>query len=214
LERKTKTLLIGNLSEPQYHPLQAVSEPIRNLLGSNFAVDETEDYDKLRKSSLEAYDLCIDYADTFRFRHPRERAAGLVSYVSEGGGLLVIHNGISLQESPEIRLMVGARFTGHPPYTGLDFHPLQPEHPVMAGIEAFRMDEEPYRFDWDPFAETTILMEYEHENLRWPAAWAHEYGLGRIVYLMPGHHAPSFAPPVYRRLILQAAQWAMRTSSR
>lgn len=34
------------------------------------------------------------------------------------------------------------------------------------------------------------------------------YGLGRVVYLQPGHHAPSLRPPDYRRLVLNGALWA------
>jgi hypothetical protein len=39
------------------------------------------------------------------------------------------------------------------------------------------------------------LMEL-HEGTRRPAAWAHEFGLGRVAYLMPGHLIHSLKDPM------------------
>ena len=68
--------------------------------------------------------------------------------------------------------------------------------------------EEPYQFDLDNLAETTLLLEYESEGRQWPAAWAHKYGLGRVVYLSPGHRPATFRIPIYRNLISRSALWA------
>ncbi|MNY53464.1 Trehalose utilization [compost metagenome] len=70
------------------------------------------------------------------------------------------------------------------------------------------MDEEPYRFEFDPFAKVEILLTYTHEGKEWPAAWARSYGLGRVVYLMPGHHSPSFQSETYGKWIQSAGLWA------
>lgn len=78
----------------------------------------------------------------------------------------------------------------------------------MEGIESFDIMEEPYQFDIDNLIETTLLLEYESEGKKWPAAWAHGYGLGRVVYLSPGHQLASFTVPMYRKLIRRSALWA------
>ncbi|QHW31167.1 ThuA domain-containing protein [Paenibacillus rhizovicinus] len=213
VKESSSALLLGDLTAPRYHPLQAAMEEIRTIFGEEeLAWTVTEDYGCLRGSELAPFDLVVSYSDAWRSKKAREEVAGLLGYVSGGGGLLVMHNGISLQADPELAQLIGARFTGHPEYTSLPFHPAEgaAEHEIMQGIEPFTIDEEPYRFQMDPIGETTILMEYEHEGARWPAAWAHAFGLGRVVYLMPGHHNPSFLNPAYRRLIKQAGLWALR----
>lgn len=35
----------------------------------------------------------------------------------------------------------------------------------------------------------------------WPAAWAYTCGLGKVVFLMPGHHLPSFQLPEVAKLL-------------
>jgi type 1 glutamine amidotransferase len=70
------------------------------------------------------------------------------------------------------------------------------------------MDEEPYFFEFDSFLETVLLMTFKLEGQTYPAAWAHEYGLGRVVYLMPGHHLQSFKHAGYQKLIVGGANWA------
>ncbi|MFD2874827.1 hypothetical protein ACFTAO_00760 [Paenibacillus rhizoplanae] len=54
------------------------------------------------------------------------------------------------------------------------------------------IEDEPYYFEQHPHFETTVLAEYPHDGAMRPAAWCHTFGEGRVVYLMPGHHLPSF----------------------
>jgi type 1 glutamine amidotransferase len=205
-----KAILLGDITEFKYHPLQAVEHEITGVFQGHLDMQSTEDREMLNAGSLLAFDLCISYVDRFRIPITSSQTAGLLTYVSGGGGLLIIHNGISLQARYEISQLIGAKFTGHPSYGPLDLYPAASEHEIMQGIGAFSMEEEPYRFDIDHFIETTILLKYSYEGEQWPAAWAHEYGLGRVVYLMPGHCVESFRHPAYRQMILQSGLWALR----
>ncbi|UKS25487.1 ThuA domain-containing protein [Paenibacillus sp. HWE-109] len=210
MNNNQKALLLGDITNAKYHPLQAVADDITDVFQDHIDVEISEDREKLTVEQLKAFDLFISYTDSWKIQVTPEQVAGVLAYVSGGGGLLVIHNGVSLQARYELSQLIGAKFTGHPPYTSLDFHLTSAEHEITQGIESFCMDEEPYRYDMDPLSEKTVLLEYTHEGKKWPAAWAHEYGLGRVVYLMPGHHVESFKHPTYRKLILQAGQWALR----
>jgi type 1 glutamine amidotransferase len=115
-----------------------------------------------------------------------------------------------VQCSYELAQMIGARFTGHPSYQRLHDAGTAEGHPLLEGVGDFTMDEEPYLFEFDPFTEKTVFLEFEYEGKRYPAGWEHAYGLGKVVYLQPGHHAPSFQPSDYRRLVLNSARWAAR----
>lgn len=205
-----KALLLGDYTYPEYHPLQGVDEEISHILHDFMTVQCSENRKMLLKENISSFDLCISYCDSRKDTISPQQTAGLLSYVSGGGGLLVIHNGITLQNRYEIAQLLGAKFLNHPAAGELHFTVAAPEHPAMEGIEPFTMDEEPYRFEFDSFTERTVLLEYEHEGKKWPAAWAQSYGLGRVVYLMPGHQQPTFQQEGYRKLILQAAKWAGR----
>ncbi|MDO7906451.1 ThuA domain-containing protein [Paenibacillus sp. JX-17] len=210
MDHKKKTLLLGDYTHPDFHPLQGVDAEISHILSDWSTVSCSENRKMLLLENLGAFDLCISYLDEWREPVSPRQTAGLLSYVSSGGGLVVMHNAISMQNRYEIAQMIGAKFKGHPPYAPLDFTVKEPDHPVMEGIEAFTLEEEPYRFEFELFGERTILMEYRDEEGTFPAAWAQSYGLGRVVYLMPGHHVASFQHPAVRRLLLQAARWAGR----
>ncbi|MEK4115970.1 ThuA domain-containing protein [Paenibacillus sp. FSL W8-0919] len=207
---KRKALLLGSYTHPKFHPLQGIDKQVTHLLNDMFTVQCTENHKMLHESNLYPYELCIAYSDLWDERVSPRQTAGLLSYVSGGGGLLVIHNGITLANRYELAQLIGARFDGHPPMDKLYFVPAETDHDITEGVEPFVLDEEPYRFTFSPFTEKTVLLHYEYEGQQWPAAWCHTYGIGRVVFVMPGHHEPSFLQPQLRRLITQAAKWAAR----
>lgn len=211
---RKQALVIGNNADAPYHPLNAVQERLQQILKEDFELTVSLDYDQLAGDALENYDLCISYTDRWEEAVSAEQAAGLLTYVAKGGGLLVVHNGISLQVRPELAQLIGAKFTEHPPYTELEFGVAadfgNASHPVVEGIEPFTLAEEPYRFEFDPFCAKKVLLTYRHEGQEWPAAWAHSYGLGKVVFLMPGHHLPSFQHPEVAKLLRGGAKWAAK----
>ncbi|GIP54456.1 ThuA domain-containing protein [Paenibacillus vini] len=211
---KPKALLIGDYIEAPYHPLGAVEERLREILEAEWQVTATDDYDSLQYENISAYQLCISYAD--RWDHPitSSQTAGLISYVAGGGGLLALHNGISLQARPEAAQLLGARFTGHPAYQELDFRVENTTHAMMRDVSPFTLEEEPYRFDIDDFSDHEVLLTYRHEDRDWPAAWVRHFGLGRIAYLMPGHHLDSFMHSGYADLVRNGARWAGQSRNR
>lgn len=203
-----KALALGSYSEVKYHPFAGVDREIEQILANDLQVYSSEDHGLLNKETLSDYKLVISYTEFSDDKLPAEQSSALLSYVANGGGLLVVHNGISLQRNQELGSMLGGYFTHHPEYTTLQISVPAQEHPIMQGIEAFEIDDEPYYFEMLPHFETTVLAEYPHEGAMRQAAWCHEYGLGRVVYLMPGHHLPSFSVEPFRQMIRQGALWA------
>lgn len=210
-QRRYKALALGHYTDARYHPFNDIDKELESIFEGRLQVESTDQYERLNTEELSSHRLFISYTEFMREKPlPADQVAALLSYVASGGGLLAIHNGISLQRNYELASMLGAAFTGHPPFTALPIGISAPDHPIMQGIDAFTVDDEPYRFAFNPLQRTTILAEYEHEGERWPAAWAHEYGLGRIVYLMPGHQLSAFKVDMYRKLILNGGLWAAR----
>lgn len=208
---KKKALLIGDYTHPKFYPLQGVDREITHILNDHFSVQCTENNQMLEESNLQSFDLCISYHDSWREKLSSKQTAGLLSCISGGRGLLILHNGIVLQKKYELAQLIGARNTTHPSIHKLEMRVVAPEHDIMQDISSFEIEDEPYRFEFDPFNETTILLEYEMDGEWHPAAWAHSYGLGRVVYLLPGRDQVVFQHPEYRKLLLQAAKWAARS---
>jgi uncharacterized protein len=204
---RRNVLLVGDIADAPWHPLEPARREIEAILGEEFRIDSTEDYNAFAALDQQNYELCISYTDCWSRDATPEQIAGLLRYVAGGGGFLVIHNGVSLQRSHELLQMIGAKFTGHPPYQALSYVKSAEAHPLLEGVENFTLDEEPYMFEFDPFVKTNVVLEFEFEGKRYPAAWEHAYGLGRVVYLQPGHHAPSFKPESFRRLVRNGARW-------
>lgn len=205
-----KALLLGDYTHPKFHPLQGVDKQITHILNDVMHVQCSENKNMLLENNLHPFDLLISYNDLWDEKVSPQQTAGLLSYVSNGGGLLVIHSGLSLGNRYELAQLIGAKFAGHPPYQELTLQVTDEDHPVTEGIEPFQIEEEPYQYQLDPLMEKTVLMEYELDGERHPAVWCHTYGQGRVIYVMPGHHEPTFNHPSIRQLILQAAQWASR----
>ncbi len=203
-----KALALGSYTEVKYHPFAGVDRVFEELLAGELQVKSTEDYRLLSKDSLSDYKLVIAYTEFSDHKIAPEQSGSLLSYVASGGGLLVVHNGISLQRNQELGVMLGARFTHHPAYTSLHMTVSAAGHPIMEGITDFVIEDEPYYFDMQPHFETTILAEYLHGGAMRAAAWCHAFGQGRVVYLMPGHHLPSFSVGPFRQMIRRGGLWA------
>ncbi len=173
-------------TEAPWHPWPAY-RPFVEPLFPNAAVVEAATWDGRVQGPL-----TVSVADEWD-RPISDQAAGrLVEWVHGGGNLLVLHHGISLQARPELAALIGGRFAGHPPAGVLTFR--------VPGGAPWTMTDEPYRFE--AVGDVVPLLEYEHEGHWYLAGWEHRAGLGRVVYLMPGHVPQNFSDAAYRDLIL------------
>lgn len=196
-------LVIGDYQNFKYHVFNNMDLAIQDILKDIFAVHCTEDYEELIKDNIHQYGLVISYADRWNEPLTDDQASGLLNYINGGGNFLIIHNGISLQAREDVRAMIGASFVGHPPYCRLNMQIKAKDHPLMKGLKDFSITDEPYRFEFSPQLETEILLGYEFDGCYYPAGWTHQYGSGRVVYLMPGHDGSTFLNEDYRTMIRQ-----------
>lgn len=221
-----RAVLLGDVEAP-YHPVQAVEQDAAAILAPSFSVETIVEYGAALEGQPLDANVIISYADQWAEKLTEEQADGLLAYVSEGGGLVALHCGISLANHERLLPLFGARFTGHPPFQSLKFVPAAEASKegedaageaadrftaLLAAIEPFELDEEPYRYEFAdaPSGDREVLLHYEHEGTLYPAVWTQTYGLGRIINVMPGHTADSLRHPAVRRLLLAATEWAAR----
>ncbi len=213
VQPKKKALFLGDFNDPNYHPATDIDQIVVQILKDSFNVTVEENYANLTLEKLREYDLLINYADCWGKHGSRQAVGAVLAYAAAGGAVLGLHSGIiaPMDQYPEIPMLFGARFTEHPPYTNLRFLPVEAkkDHPVMRGIDSFNMEEEPYFFEMCNFSINEILLEYEYEGKKYPAAWITTFGQGRVIYLYPGHDVRTFNHPDMRKLLYQSACWAV-----
>mgnify|MGYP000843563677 CR=1 FL=1 len=202
-----KIIIFGNNAEATYHPFDAIKDYFKSVLSDGFEITLSNEISDLDKLNSEDFDAAISYFDLWDKTIPSQSIQNILSYINSGGGFLVIHNGISLQNDHEFRKMIGAEFIGHPPYQKIDYM-ISKAHSITEGINNFSLNEELYMFNFYEFDTFTVLMESTSEDgTSSPALWIKDTGKGRIAYLAPGHDKKAFENENIQKLIRNAANW-------
>lgn len=204
---RPRIAVLGTGPEAPYHPLAALEPVLAELLSPLGNLSFTTDREGFLEYPGPAADLLILLCDDWEKPAGDGAMAGLVSWVSGGGRLLVLHQGLSLQARTEFSSLVGARFVGHPDAAVLRFAPRGPL--ADAGLPGWEMRDEPYRFAFDPNAALTPLLEYADAEGVHPAGWERRFCRGRVVYLAPGHGPENYAHSGYARVVAAAATRAL-----
>ncbi len=202
-----KILALGNYgNSAPYHPFDEVQNKLRAIFSDAERFDATDDPQSLLDVSR--YDAVLSYLDIWGRVLPENAARSLADYLKNGGALLALHNGISLQGDPELLKLIGGRFVSHPAQEALTFRPAGGVHPITRGIEPFTLVEEPYRFAFTG-DEIQVLLTYEYRGESYPAGWCREAGKGRVACLCPGHTPEKFDDHMHQKLIRQALDWCI-----
>lgn len=197
--------------DARYHPLYEPGEKVKELL-AECCITMTDRPEAFESEAMKQYRLCILYGEFEEPAFGDGETAGLLSFVSTGGGLLVLHNGISVQSRSELGQMIGGEFLSHPPYEQLPvlhYKGKAAAHPVMEGVSDFCAEDEAYQFRLDPLADIQIVMEYQYEGKSYPAAWVRRYGKGRVAYCCAGHNGKTFENPEFGKWIRNSAAWLL-----
>lgn len=149
--KKRKLLLIGDNTMSAWHPLEPARMQLEAILSKEFELSVTDDYDDLSDLPQLDYDAVISYTDCWQRNLESQQILGLLHFVKRGGGLLAIHNGISLQTSDALAYMIGGRFTSHPPYQLLTYKRTSTEHVLLNGVDTFTVEESPIGLNLLPF---------------------------------------------------------------
>lgn len=197
-----------------------------------FVFEDLEGYDAVilnnNCSAGERRDLFWDELGQNKNLSEKERekmAAGLekslIKFVKQGGGLMVLHGAIVMQNnSREFSKMVGGSFDYHPVQQEVRAELVEPDHPLLAGFDGkpFVHTDEPYIFknayfdyDFRPLLsmDATALHSLK-EEIKDPLiyiSWIKPYGKGRVFYVSPSHNAQSFEDPRLLKFYLDGLQY-------
>jgi len=145
----------------------------------------------------------------------------LIGFVKRGGGLLVLHGAIVMQNnSQEFSKMVGGSFDYHPVQQEVRAELVEPGHTLLAGFngQPFVHMDEPYIFKnayFDYNFRPLLSMDASalhslKEEIKDPIiyiSWIKRYGKGRVFYVSPSHNAQSFEDPRLLKYYLDGLQY-------
>ena len=146
-----------------------------------------------------------------------EQGRAVRTFVEEGNSALFYHNSTYITASEDFSHVQGSVTEGHPPVRPFKVEITDKEHPITRDVSDFVItDEQHYmRYAKDP---VHILARSVNEDghtfrelgTRCEAAWAYDYGQGRVCYLAPGHTIPALWNPEYAKLQQNATRWLLR----
>jgi putative heme-binding domain-containing protein len=186
-----------------------------------------EDVEFLARPELLDFDVVVfNYCNWERAGLSEAAKKNFVRYLSEGGGLVLVHfaNGafhFSLPKAgagdwPEWRTRICRRVwdhtpgkSGHDAYGPFRVEIAKTDHPITRGLEGFETkDELYYRQQGDEPVVVLATARSKATGRDEPMAMVHEYGKGRVFQTVLGHDAASLRVPGVAQLIRRGTAWA------
>lgn len=246
--KKQHRILVFSLFTGYNHWVIPHTNAVMKVLGKKtgaFEVEVSTDIFKFEKKNLKNYDavvlnstcsigprrnLILDALDedkTLTEKQKEKKAAeleaNLISYVKNGGGLMVVHGAIVMQNnSMAFSEMVGGSFDYHPAQQEVTLELCEPTHPLVKafGGKAFVHIDEPYLFNkayaqknFRPllYMDTSKLIKKTKEideQIKY-VSWIKKYGKGRVFYVSPSHNAQSFEDIRLLKFFLDGTQYVL-----
>jgi type 1 glutamine amidotransferase len=210
-----------------------------------FEVTIARDIDSFDKKNLKQYDAVILnnsnpsgpkrdlFSDLMEQNSSLEEATiaelaaeyenNLMEYVAKGGGLMIMHGAITVQNNSEkFSDMVGGSFDYHPKQQEMHLKEVDPSHPMVQAFigNGFTHVDEPYFFknayfdyNFRPLlyieADKLEGVKQEVSNNTIYVAWIKRHGKGRVFYSSPSHNAQSMDNPELLQFFLDGMQYVV-----
>lgn len=243
-----KKILIFSLHTGYKHWTIPHTEAVMKLLGSRsgaFEMTTSKDISEFTKEQLKKYDAiilnntCSDpkkrnlFYDQLKkdstltedqiLEEAHELELNLLNYVKSGGGLMVLHGAITMQnKSMAFSEMIGGSFDYHPKQQNVHVELVNSQHPLVEGLNpnGFEHIDEPYFFknaynttNFRPllFMKVNPLKELRDEDNEEIVyiSWIKKYGQGRVFYASPSHNAQSFENAELLQFFLDGMQYVV-----
>lgn len=169
------------------------------------------------------YDALTSVSDTIeRAKQAAKLEKNLLKYVKKGGGLVILHGAIVMQNnSEEVSKMAGGSFDYHPAQQMLNVKLVDADHEMVQVFDGqgFQHIDEPYFFknayddyNFHPLLyidanELTVKKPVAGNNIKY-ISWIKRYGKGRVFYTSPSHNAQSYDNPDLIAFIMNGLQYA------
>jgi len=165
--RPRKILVCNFLRGCEWHGL-SVSYGTRVFALASVKGGYTADFTDIRQLSikglLDGYDaVVLNNSTSFQEREAPGVSKNLLAYVSNGGGLLLVHSAVdAFNDSPAVQEMNGGLFWAHPWTRGGNwcFRNEEPDHPLVASFRSmptiYHLSDEIYMHPTPPFDRSKV----------------------------------------------------------
>ena len=218
------------------HNSPAHYEQLAGLLVGPAGLNVTvrDDYPAQTEASLAGFDLLVLWAADARPPFPQAAMDAVFATVRRGTPLLGIHGAAfnmgKAAGGPEAG---GAAYQSpHLPVQAFDVRVVDGDHPVTAGVEDFRIEDEPYRLDvvgegvrvlctFDasaaeqytapqrPEEVVVSVRDWSRTRPNAPVVYVKRLGASTICLNTLGHSPGALAHPAFRRMVVQATGWLL-----
>jgi type 1 glutamine amidotransferase len=176
-----------------------------------------------RNQFLDMLDEDTDLNGEQKEKKADELENNLIEFVQNGGGLMVIHGAIVIQNnSMPFSEMIGGSFDYHPPQQEVVLELVDENHPLVAAFDGkpFVHVDEPYLFknayekkNFRPllYMDTSTLTGNNKpfdERIKY-VSWIKKHGKGRVFYVSPSHNAQSFENEKMLKFFLDGVQYVL-----
>lgn len=213
---KIKVLLVTG-HDVSAHDWRVTTPIVRAILeqAGIFDVKVSEDTGIFEASTLARYDVIVNNFGHASAPPLSEKAkAGLLDFVRGGKGLVSLHFACnSFQDWDEYKSLIGRIWKsgvgGHGPRGKFTVKIEKPEHPIVAGLSDFEMDDELYaKLSGDAEIEVLATAASDWSKDVEPIVFTLTCGKGRVVQNVLGHDAKAQENESYRALIRRSVEWA------
>ena len=173
-----------------------------------------EDAHFLDSAALNSYHVVVLHYMNWKTPGLGEAArANLKRFVENGGGLVMVHFACgAFMEWPEFVNLAGRvwnpKLRGHDPRGPFHVEIVQPDHPVMKGMQAFDTEDELYTcLAGDVPIEVLAKAVSKVDKKDYPMAFVLNVGKGRVFHSPLGHDVKAFSPAVLE-LFRRGTAWA------
>jgi putative membrane-bound dehydrogenase-like protein len=201
---RMRVLFLGDNGHHQ--PSRRAKEILPALARNGVDLFYTDDRADLNDSELDRYHAVMLYNNHLTVAPEQIRA--LLDFVSDGGGLVVLHcASASFQNSEAFIRLVGGAFKSHGTGTFSAVR-VAPDHPAIAGVPAFESWDETYVHTKHNPVNRTVLEVRRENGHDEPWTWVRTYGKGRVFYTASGHDQRAWDQPGFQQLVERGTRWA------
>ena len=151
----------------------------------------------------------------------QDRAEAVATAVAAGTGLAGCHGGMcdAFRDNVTWAFMTGAQWVAHPGNDGVEYAVrITSDHPVVAGIDTFRVQTEQYYLHVDPAVQVHAVCDFPvapgpHDvngAVAMPVVFTKGWGKGRVYYNALGHQVAVIDHGPAREMMRRGLLWALR----
>ena len=200
------------------HPWREISETTREILvkTEKFDVKVCEDPHILEsETALKAYDVIVFTIFSRRIAMlPGQAQENLLNFVKGGKGFFVQHLATaSFGKWDEFGKLCGRKWvmgtSGHGPRAVFEANVVNREHPITAGLEDFKVDDELYaKLQGTGKINVLVQADSDWSKKTEPLIFTLNYGKGRTVHNAFGHDRKALMTPNVQKIIARGVEWA------